>query len=124
MSFYTETNPTYVNRAAFAAVTTAAVGTIGTFLALTAVTSKVAAVALIVFGTLGFAVSAATVTAFFDKSSTSVEKYVENVAKHCMVTVPATAQIIATAVFNAVVQAISDIVYRSIMQIFTGPKKA
>jgi|GEM_PF-3497699 len=120
MSFYTEINPTNVNRAAFAAVIGSAALSIGLLVATSLVVSKVAAVALIVLGTLAFAVSAATTTAFFDKSSTSVEKYVENVGKHCMVTIPATIQFIATQVFNAVGRAIGDIVYNSIIRIFTG----
>lgn len=107
MSFYTEYNPTYVNRAAFTTILGLAIGTGTAIFAATTRTSTVSALGLGALGLLGAAVSTAAMTAYGSDHSTSVKNYFEEVKNHSMVTIPGYAQGVSQSLVKAMVDGVS-----------------
>lgn len=110
MSFYTEYNPTYVNRAAFTTILGLAIGTGTAIFAATTRTSTVSALGLGALGLLGAAVSTAAMTAYKSDHSTSVENYFEEVKNQSMVTIPGYAQFVSQTAFKGMVDGGYDLI--------------
>jgi hypothetical protein len=110
MSFYTDNNSSNVNMAAFGTTIVLGSVTIAACFAAAATATAVATVAYSVFALLAGAVSIASITAWYDNSSKSVETYVMNIKKHSMVTIPAMVQLVAQTMLQALVQAGADVI--------------
>jgi SNF family Na+-dependent transporter len=110
-----------VNQAAFCTVTSLSVSTVVCAVQAATAASTAATVAWVA-ATLGLgAVSAASVTAWLDRDSTSVERYFANVKKHGAYAVAGMSQFVAQTVVQAVVRGISDGIEKAIRRKISGP---
>lgn len=123
---------TNLNLTAFCTITTGAVGTVASTMAVCSSLSssnslqKTAAYGALAFGTMTGTLSA--VTAWFDPTSKDVKSYMKNVSTHFCYGVPAMATAIANSIFNAAVEGVSNavrkIVEKAITEAFSGRKHA
>ncbi len=93
-----------VNQAAFCTVTALAALTAGTAVAAATTATTVASVVYGILALGGSAVSIASVTAYLDERSVSVESYFERVVHHAGYTIPGTCQFVAQAFVQAMVE--------------------
>jgi len=109
-----------IDYTAAASVTGLSVAAGVTAIAAASATTTVSAVALGVAAIALAAISLASITAYFDSSSNSMEEYFSNIVKHSTVTVSGAFQLATQAIVSALVQGVAGAVETRVRRAIAG----
>lgn len=110
-----------VNQTAFLTSAALAASTVGLGLAAAATASKAAAIACGFFAITLSGVSLASITAWFDRSSTTPSKYFNNIKNHAGYVIAGTYQLIAQTIIQSLIKALSEGIFTKVKRAISGP---
>jgi hypothetical protein len=118
----TEVNPpSYVNYAAFATVTTLAIGTGVLVFGAATTASTVAMVAYSIFAIAGAAATGAGITAWLHKDSTNISKYFETYTSHLGIGMAVAFTFVSQTLVQALVAGLAQGVTKAVSRKIAGP---
>lgn len=109
-----------VNQVAFCTISALAVGTVASVIAAATAASTIAMVAYAILGITGGAISIASITAWFDRTSTSPKAYFSNCAKQAGYTIAGFYQLVAQTLLLNLIRGIGEGISTGIRRIIAG----
>ncbi len=109
-----------VNQVAFATSVGLACATVGSVAGAVMAATKVAFVAYAALGITCGGASIASVTAWFDQTSDTTEKYFENLKGHAGIAIAGMYQFVAQVLLQALIEGLAQVVRQAVVDMFSG----